>query len=148
MAGFTVGRRIRARRRPPLLSAPAPARRALAHHPCQTLANLRRGIGAARIELLVAPHEVRAVRAQPVHEYPAHLSAQVQRDPPDAHRAHLPRDLQDLLDLFRVVVDPGHERRYEDPGRDPGAVEPAPRREPLARMRSVRLARPPRLLLE
>ena len=46
-------------------------------------------------------------------------------DPADAHGARSSAKLEDLLDLLRSVVDPGHQRRDQDAARDPGAVEPA-----------------------
>ena len=65
--------------------------------------------------------------------------------PPTLFAPISPAILQDPLDLTRVVVDPGHQRRDEHAGRDPGALELADRREPGARMRRVGLARPPGL---
>ena len=64
-----------------------------------------RRVGAARVQLLVARHEIGPVRAQPVEADVAHLPAQVQRDAADVRRPGLRGQLEDLLDLGRVVVD-------------------------------------------
>src|SRR3954447_14978876 len=100
------------------------------------------------IELLVALYEIGPIGAQPVHEDTAHLPAQVQPDAADPGRPRVRRGLQDLLHLARVVVDPRHERRDQDAGRDPGPIELADGLQPCPRVGRVRLARPPRLLVD
>ena len=47
--------------------------------------------------------------------------------------------LEDLLHLPRVVVDAGHQRRDQDPARDPGPVQLGHRFDPRPRVRRVRL---------
>ena len=105
-------------------------------------------VGAAGVEALVARDEVGPVGAQPAEEDLAHRPAQEQRLAADRDGARLGRELDDPLDLLGRVVDPGHQRRDQDAGRDPGPVERAHRLEPRARVRRVRLARTPRLLVE
>ena len=105
-------------------------------------------VGAARVEALVARHEVRPVRREPIHEDLAHLAAQVQADAADVDGARLAAQLEDLLDLLRRVVDPRHERRDQDAAGDALTVQLGDRLDPLARMRRVRLARPPGPLVE
>ena len=63
-------------------------------------------------------------------------------------RPHLPGDSQDLLDLAGRVVDPGHQGSDQDARGYPGPVQLADRRQARARMRGVRLARPPRPLFQ
>ena len=63
---------------------------------------------------------------------------QAERDAADVHGARLRGQLEDPLDLFRRVVDPGHERRDQDAGRYPGAVELRDRLEPRARVGRMR----------
>ena len=91
--------------RPPAARERAAARgRGAARPRCRSPLGPRR-VGAARVELLVARHEVRPLGAQPVEEDPAHLAAQVQRDAADRGRARLRRELEDRLDLLGRVVD-------------------------------------------
>ena len=67
--------------------------------------------------------------------------------PPTLVRARLAEQLEELLDLLRVVVDARDQRRDQDAGRDPVADQLGHRLDPLARVRRVRLglrARPSR----
>ena len=66
----------------------------------------------------------------------------------DVGRVRLGRQLDDPLDLLGRVVDPRHQRRDQDPGRDAVAVELGDRLQPRLRVRRVRLGRPPRLLVQ
>src|SRR3954469_1601516 len=63
-----------------------------------------RHVRAARVQLLVARHQVGAVRLEPVEPDLPYLAAEVKRDAGDVDRAGLARDLHDLLDLLRRVV--------------------------------------------
>ena len=100
------------------------------------------------VQLLVALHQVRAVLAQPVQEDLPHRSAQEQRLAADVHGARLGRQRHDPLHLLGRVVDARHQRRDQDPGRDPVPVQLGHRLQPRARVRRVRLRRPPRLLVQ
>ena len=72
----------------------------------------------------------------------------MQADAADVDGARLAAQLEDLLDLLRRVVDPRHERRDQDAAGDALTVQLGDRLDPLARMRRVRLARPPGPLVE
>ena len=99
------------RRRPSAPARGAPAPRGAPARPGR--------VGAARVELLVALDEVRPVGPQPLHEdrrAPRRAGAarcrrrRSRRPPPPARRIS--------STWSRVVVDPGHQRRDEDAGRD------------------------------
>src|SRR3954451_12164632 len=121
---------------------------AASHERAQPLPLRARRVGTARVDLLVARHEVGPLRAQPVHEDVAHLASQVKRDAADVRRARLRAQLEDALDLLGRVVDARHERGDKDAARYAGAVQLRDRLDPRAGVGRMRLGRAPRLLLE
>src|SRR3954452_7183050 len=93
------GRRLRqlAAQVHPVAQVAPPLDRALADHLAQPLALALRQVGAARVQRLVARHQIRPLRLQPVEPNVACLAAQVQADAAYVHRAGLFGEPQDLV---------------------------------------------------
>ena len=86
--------------------------------------------------------------AQPLHEYAADLAARCSPMPLTPVAPASAAACRISSTCSGVVVDPRHQRRDQHARRDPRPVELADGLQPRPRVGRVRLARPPRLLVD